>query len=602
MKKKYLSLLAACSFLFAGCSDFLDMNPNGILDEESVSGVEQLDKLVISAYSMLGNDHYDIPFNLWPYGNVRSDDAYKGGRDESDIQDFHFYETSSNITANFGEPDGLWYNCYIAISRANNALRSLNNVSEQDFPNKKIRIGECRFIRGHFYFLLKVLFKSIPYIDETVAIEDYGTISNIALSNDELWQKIADDFKAAYDNLPESQGTDVGRANKYSAAAYLAKTYLYKAYRQDEKHNVTEINAEDLKQVLTFSNEVMSSDYGLEDDFAYNFLPGSYENGKESLFAIQHSTDDGTLYGRLNFSDALNVPMKFSGSCDFQKPSQNLVNAYKTVNGLPEFSDYNKADYNANTDKVDPRLYHTVALPGVPYKYDKKNIFDESWTRNKAVYGLYSSLKENVALNDPSSVLIDPFRANTKNKIVVRYADVVLMAAEAYNEINDTPKAWELLNDVRARAHATEINSSNYASLMKAPKVYDLPFISDGDEAGKFRTALYWERAFETAYEGQRKFDLIRWGVLGDALRAAQTYIEGWEEGANLFKDVDKNGKPTKLEEGESPAVWDPVVWATQNYVAGHNFVDGKHELLPIPLAEIQSNAQLNGENNPGYE
>ena len=88
MKKKYLSLLAACSFLFAGCSDFLDMNPNGILDEESVSGVEQLDKLVISAYSMLGNDHYDIPFNLWPYGNVRSDDAYKGGRDESDITAF----------------------------------------------------------------------------------------------------------------------------------------------------------------------------------------------------------------------------------------------------------------------------------------------------------------------------------------------------------------------------------------------------------------------------------------------------------------------------------------------------------------------------------
>ena len=510
MKKKYLSLLAACSFLFAGCSDFLDMNPNGILDEESVSGVEQLDKLVISAYSMLGNDHYDIPFNLWPYGNVRSDDAYKGGRDESDIQDFHFYETSSNITANFGEPDGLWYNCYIAISRANNALRSLNNVSEQDFPNKKIRIGECRFIRGHFYFLLKVLFKSIPYIDETVAIEDYGTISNIALSNDELWQKIADDFKAAYDNLPESQGTDVGRANKYSAAAYLAKTYLYKAYRQDEKHNVTEINAEDLKQVLTFSNEVMSSDYGLEDDFAYNFLPGSYENGKESLFAIQHSTDDGTLYGRLNFSDALNVPMKFSGSCDFQKPSQNLVNAYKTVNGLPEFSDYNKADYNANTDKVDPRLYHTVALPGVPYKYDKKNIFDESWTRNKAVYGLYSSLKENVALNDPSSVLIDPFRANTKNKIVIRYADVVLMAAEAYNEINGEKEALPLINEIRERAKKS-------TGLIDYAENVDIALYVDNVNCNwtkpYAREALRWERRLELAMESQRFFDLVRWGI-----------------------------------------------------------------------------------------
>lgn len=510
MKKKYLSLLAACSFLFAGCSDFLDMNPNGILDEESVSGVEQLDKLVISAYSMLGNDHYDIPFNLWPYGNVRSDDAYKGGRDESDIQDFHFYETSSNITANFGEPDGLWYNCYIAISRANNALRSLNNVSEQDFPNKKIRIGECRFIRGHFYFLLKVLFKSIPYIDETVAIENYGTISNIALSNDELWQKIADDFKAAYDNLPESQGTDVGRANKYSAAAYLAKTYLYKAYRQDEKHNVTEINAEDLKQVLTFSNEVMSSDYGLENDFAYNFLPGSYENGKESLFAIQHSTDDGTLYGRLNFSDALNVPMKFSGSCDFQKPSQNLVNAYKTVNGLPEFSDYNKADYNANTDKVDPRLYHTVALPGVPYKYDKKNIFDESWTRNKAVYGLYSSLKENVALNDPSSVLIDPFRANTKNKIVIRYADVVLMRAEALIELDREKEALPLINEIRERAKKS-------TGLIDYAENVDIALYVDNVNCNwtkpYAREALRWERRLELAMESQRFFDLVRWGI-----------------------------------------------------------------------------------------
>ena len=510
MKKKFLSLLAACSFLFAGCSDFLDMNPNGILDEESVSGVEQLDKLVISAYSMLGNDHYDIPFNLWPYGNVRSDDAYKGGRDESDIQDFHFYETSSNITANFGEPDGLWYNCYIAISRANNALRSLNNVSEQDFPNKKIRIGECRFIRGHFYFLLKVLFKSIPYIDETVAIEDYGTISNIALSNDELWQKIADDFKAAYDNLPESQGTDVGRANKYSAAAYLAKTYLYKAYRQDEKHNVTEINAEDLKQVLTFSNEVMSSDYGLEDDFAYNFLPGSYENGKESLFAIQHSTDDGTLYGRLNFSDALNVPMKFSGSCDFQKPSQNLVNAYKTVNGLPEFSDYNKADYNANTDKVDPRLYHTVALPGVPYKYDKKNIFDESWTRNKAVYGLYSSLKENVALNDPSSVLIDPFRANTKNKIVIRYADVVLMRAEALIELDREKEALPLINEIRERAKKST-GLIDYAENMDIALYVDN--VNCNWTKPYAREALRWERRLELAMESQRFFDLVRWGI-----------------------------------------------------------------------------------------
>lgn len=559
MKKKYLSLLAACAFLFAGCSDFLDMKPNGILDEESVSGVDQLDKLVISAYSMLGNDHYDIPFNLWPYGNVRSDDAYKGGRDEADIQDFHFYETSSNITANFGEPDALWYSCYIAISRANNALRGLNNVSEQDFPNKKIRIGECRFIRGHFYFLLKVLFKNIPYIDETVAVEDYGTISNIALSNDEIWQKIADDFKAAYDNLPESQGSDVGRANKYSAAAYLTKTYLYKAYRQDEKHNVTEINAEDLKQVLIYSNEVMTSGYGLEDDFANNFLPGSYENGKESLFAIQHSTGDGTLYGRLNFSDALNVPMKFSGSCDFQKPSQNLVNAFKTANGLPEFSDYNKADYNAGSDKVDPRLYHTVALPGVPYKYDTKNIFDESWTRNKATYGLYSSLKENVALNDPSSILIDPFRANTKNKIVIRYADVVLMRAEALIELDREKEALPLINDVRDRAKKS-------TGLIPYANNVDIALYEDNVNCNwtksYARQALRWERRLELAMESQRFFDLVRWGIADSVINT-------------FYKE-------------EAPK---------RTYYEGAHFDKNKAEYVPIPQQQINFSKQVYKQN-----
>ena len=155
------------------------------------------------------------------------------------------------------------------------------------------------------------------------------------------------------------------------------------------------------------------------------------------------------------------------------------------------------------------------------------------------------------------------------NYCPLRFADVVLMAAEAYNETGNTPEAWKLLNMVRERAKATPITDANYSSLMKAPQVYDLPYIQDEDAAGKFRTALYWERGFELAFEGQRKYDLLRWGILGDALKFFQ-------------ENMDKTLKG--------------------KYVAGDKFIKGQHELFPIPLGELQSNPALNNQNNPGYE
>ena len=118
-----------------------------------------------------------------------------------------------------------------------------------------------------------------------------------------------------------------GRPTQAAASAYLAKVMLYKAYRQNEKNEVVEINEDDLKAVITYTdNAIMTAGgFGLEEDFAYNFLP-QYENGKESIWAVQYSQDDNTMYGNLNFGNELTAP-QFFGCCDFQKPSQNLVNA-----------------------------------------------------------------------------------------------------------------------------------------------------------------------------------------------------------------------------------------------------------------------------------
>ena len=153
--------------------------------------------------------------------------------------------------------------------------------------------------------------------------------------------------------------------------------------------------------------------------------------------------------------------------------------------------------------------------------------------------------------------------------IYIRYGEIVLTAAEAYNELGNTAKAWELINMIRKRAKATELSLSNYKSLMKAPKVWDLNFIDDSDETGKIRTVLFWERAFELAYEGVRKYDLIRWGIFKETLQ--------------LF--------------GQKTVANQKGIY----YPAGNNFQTGKHELFPIPEDEMLINYKLNNKNNPGY-
>jgi hypothetical protein len=514
MKKfKTIVFTLLAMLALASCKDFLEIPSYGNLTEDNLTGVKQIENEVVSAYAAIGNDEINRPLSLWNYGNVRSDDAYKGGNDQNDGDFLHFLEISSPSIGNeTWYTDGFWYNNYVAISRANFALKLLNKISENDMPNKKARIAEMRFLRGHMHFIQKIIFKMVPYIDETLAPEDISNVSNVALTNDELWQKIADDFQYAYDNLPEKQ-TDAGRANKYSAAAYLAKIYLYKAYRQDDMHNVTSVDPNDMKKVLDMTAFVMTSPYRLETDFANNFLPGSFENGPESLFAIQYSHDDGTTYGRLNMGNALTTP---TPGGDFNKPSQNLVDAYKTKNGLPMFDTYTNTDYDETTDKVDPRLFHTVAIPGKPYKYTNIN-YEKNQTRNPGMYGYFSSLKENV---DPASsyyVKTGPWYANSKNQIVIRYADVILMRAEALIETGNFNGALPLINEIRSRAKAST-GLIGFATNLDI-QLYQ-PGVNCTWNQDFARKALRWERRLEFAMEGSRFFDLTRWGVTDVVINA----------------------------------------------------------------------------------
>ncbi|WP_324756109.1 RagB/SusD family nutrient uptake outer membrane protein [Sphingobacterium thalpophilum] len=544
--------------LLSGCTKFLDQTPNAVLSSDQVKEPE---RLLTATYAALGNDHYDVPFSLWPYGTVRSDDAYKGGSGPQDIQAFHFLEVSNNITTNLAEVDKLWFQLYVAISRANTTIRTIQQMD--NFNGKEEKLAEAKFLRGHFYFMLKILFKYVPYVDENVPIDAYETVSNRALSNDALWQKIVDDFQYAVDHLPAVQ-PEAGRANKIAAAAYLAKTYLYKAYRQDneERHTVTDVDAGDLEKVVQHTAVVLSSSYGLEADFAFNFLPGKYENGKEALFSIQFSKDDGTKFGRVNFSDLLSVPMGL-GCCDFNKPSLSLVNAFRTTGkGLP-LDNYNTLATFSTSEKYDPRLFHTVAIPGLPYKYNSKRTYEQSWNRNPAEYSVYASLKENVDPDCDCFVPMPPFFANTKNRIVLRLADVLLMRAEALIELHRPAEALPLINQVRIRAK-NSITMTGYAADRMLIDTYKNGENIVWNEENA-RQAVRWERRLELAMENGRFFDLVRWGI------ASQTM--------NTYYGTEKSRR---------------------SYYANAHFTADRNEYLPIPEAQIRLSKYLYKQ-NPGY-
>lgn len=564
MKKLIYTTLLILSLIPAGCNDFLDgQKPQGVLDEGQVLDPRYVDNLVISAYAVwISAEDINSSFSMWNF-DVRSDDAYKGGNGTEDGDVFHALEVSQGImTTNWNISD-MWQRLYNAISRANSALEVLGSMDSASYPRRDTRIAEMRFLRAHGHFLLKRLYKNIPFaIDEALTPEEYNNLENTTYSNDEGWQLIADDFRYAYDNLPEIQ-EEVGRPNRAAAAAYLAKTYLYKAYRQDDatSHRVTSVDRDDLLNVVKYTDvSIMNaSGCGLESDFHNNFRPEpQYENGVESIWAMQYSFNDGTTHGNCNWSYGLivpNIPGVTDGGCDFYKPSQNLVNAFKTdADGLPMLDNYNVRDYDMTADYADPRLFLTIGIPGTPYMFNKNYIMDRSavWSRSNGLYGYNVSLKHNV---DPDGgyLVKGSWWGSPMNRIVLRYADVLLMRAEALVQLNQgIPEAVGIVNSLRNRARQSTSMIADYESLYGV-RLNVRPYSGTYSQDEALRIVKH-ERRVEMAMESDRFFDLVRWGEASDVIN-------------RYYAD-----------EADNCAIY-----------SGATFTADKNEYLPIPFSQISA-------------
>lgn len=557
MKKyKMIALSALIAVGFTSCE--LDEKPTSYYEKDAYFQTYNHAKMaVVGIYDCLAIDKHYGQFEM---AMPASDDTYyiNGTGTDNTRRDIAHYTVK---TTNTWIAD-LWKYKYMGIDRANYAIENIKKMEGyEESTELKELVAEARFLRAFLAFDLVKYWGDVPF--KTEYTFSYNDINNGRVSREEIYDYIIDDLNFAKNNLQQASAELSPEVPSQGAAhALLMRVYLQRAgYSLQQNGNLTRPDEAKRKEYFeavitewtTFQSKGYHGFYDGDNSFKELFIGYSAGvlNSKESLWEIAFNPTGSGYKDNSGTWATYNGPLVEAPGAGAPKEVMGRANAFFRV--MPAWKDF----FEANDKRRD------VMICDYQYKWDADKKAHKK-TVNKKLQDWYPGKwrREWMPLG-----FIDPNNTGV-NYCPLRYADVVLMAAEAYNETGNTPKAWELLNDVRGRAGATKTNSlQEYKNVQK--KLYDLPFFNGGDNADNFRTALYWERGFELAFEGQRKYDLLRWGILGDALKLFQTKM-----------DKSLNGK----------------------YVAGDNFVKGKHELFPIPLGELQANPALNNQNNPGYE
>lgn len=558
MNNRYKFIIAGlllCSL--TACDDMLDTVPQGQftagqLDDESVEG------LVASAYAGLeghfygNNEAFAGPSTNWIF-DVRSDDAYKGGGGTSMEENIHLLEISE-ITSDNVSCLNKWQNNYYAISRVHNAMLALQSAG--GVSNTEQLMGELKTLRAWYYFDLIRIFKRIPYFTEN---EDVNTKANDEYTREEIFSFIKHDLEEAINVLPAKKSS-AGRITRTTAQAIMAKVCAFTS---------------DWNDVKTYADAVIASgEYELYDNFG-DMSKMAFNNGSESIFALQCSTANDNMH--INWSNLLNCTYSdgnlYGTGDDFFYGSQNLVNAFRTDpnTGLPYLDGtFNKVNVTENyTGTIDPRLDFTVGRIGFPWR---GHTYTAGWCRAYDTYGEFSNKKGWPAPEDAFAGW--PWGCSSLNFMFIRYADVLLLKAEALIELasgsnaatdEGLVEARTLINKVRQRAANSIDGKYTPQDLNPAKADYYVglyPDDYDGNLAWtkeRARMALRMERRLELALEGNRWFDLMRWGE--DYLLSTM----------NTYMSEESNMRP---------------------YYQGRS-ISSNEIFLPVPLAEIDNSNGL---------
>jgi hypothetical protein len=553
MKKNITKIFYPVAMLTAlACSDsFLNIPAKGVLSPTQLQSQAGVEQILIGTYSCLKGSQtsngnigtWATSPTGWVYGGVVGQEAFKGSNsgDQATINPLSQF-TATSTNPYIGD---MWISLYDGVNRANTTIKNDSTLPASAIsPANRTRIkAEARFLRGWFHLYAKVMWNNIPYIDQKV---DY-TKNNYDVSNTiDAWPMIEADFKFAFDSLP---GTAIakGRANKWAAAAFLAKCYMFE--------NKLSTALPVLTNIITNGTTAAGTPYGLNARFRDAFEAVN-DNSKESVFAVQASVNDGSGAANANADGVLNWPYLSSlpvGCCGFYQPSFDQMNSYRTdANGMPLLDgSYNTpanvlsdeswgnvptpASVTADAGSLDPRIDWTSGREGTPY-FDWGN-YSASWVRSLSDGGPYtpkklSFPKTEIGVYTDGSSWTPGYDA--VNYCLIRYPDVLLWAAECEVDAGNLNQAETYVNMVRARVQdpttwvrkSTDPSKSDWQAYLD-PSVSSNPagnyhiglydHTASGNQAAfassaSAKIAVHFERKLELGMEGHIFFDYVRWG------------------------------------------------------------------------------------------
>ena len=574
---KNLKTLFVASFaifaLTVACDDeFLTKEPQAALSGPALNNAAGVEGKLISAYSTLsgygmdGGGTWYYSTWAWIFGSISSDDALKG-TDAGDQPEHSFIETYDFNTFNVHNRD-KWRSGYWGAARANDVIQSAEAAEDISATRKAEIIGEAKFIRGWQHFEMQKMYRTPKYVgSENFSLDDLDA-SKVPNSG-KIWAQIEQDFADAAAALPATQG-QVGRASKWAAKAYLAKAKIYQSDWSGAEPILMDI--------------INNGPFELVDNFEDNYLVAT-RNNKESIFEIQYavsSADTNASNAEIGLAHPYIAPW---GCCGFLQAPQDLVDFFQTdANGLPLLDESWKTNHITNptganigqpigNPSVDPRLDHTVGRPGILFK--NHHIMQVDYVRDLTYAGPYFSKKH---IAEPEGFGVGGWGNLSANNLrIMRLGHVILWAAEAKMELGKLEESRALINRLRARAAnpagfvpgATQGATRPEYTLTGTPGAnYNVGQYTEAwTSQATARQAVRYETRLETAMEGNRFFDLQRWGVQNEVLNdylaresKYRIYLQGkkFTSPKNEFYPIPTYAIDRSFKDGEATLTQDP--------------------------------------------